>query len=93
MTSGLVSTGWRNSPARGPQRRRLVCLRGGRHRSRPVERHHEQAGMVEHVNRSAGDAQSTHRAARARRALRPNLAQKPGRGLSLISASMSRSSR
>jgi hypothetical protein len=93
MTSGVESIGWCNSPASGPHRRTFVCLRGDRHRSRPVERHHEQARMVEHVNGSAGEGQSTHRAACARRAVRPNLPQRRERGLSLISASMSRSSR
>jgi hypothetical protein len=66
MTPGLVSIGWRNSsPASGQHRRRFVCLRGVRHRSRPVERHHEQARMIEHVNAYAGDGQSTHGAAQA----------------------------
>jgi hypothetical protein len=60
-----VSIGERNSRTSGPDGRRFVCLRGGRHRPRLVERHHEQARTVEHVNRSARDGQSTHRAARA----------------------------
>jgi hypothetical protein len=87
------SIGRRNSRPPGTRGRWLVCLRGGRHRPRSVERHHEQARMVEHVDRSARDGQSTHRVARARRAVRPNFAPSPGRGLSLSSASMSRSSR
>jgi hypothetical protein len=92
VKSALVSIGRRNSRTAGPDGRRFVCLRGGRHRPRPVERHHEQARMVERVNRSAREGQNTHRAAR-RRAVRPNIAPRRGRGLSLISASMSRSSR
>ena len=93
VKSAVVSIGRRNSRTPGTRGRWLVCLRGGRHRPRPVERHHEQARMVEHVDRSARDGQSTHRVARARRAVRPNFAPSPGRGLSLSSASMSRSSR
>ncbi len=93
VKSALVSIGRRNSRTPGTRGRWFVCLRGGRRRPRPVERHHEQARMVEHVNRSARDGQSTHRVARARRAVRPNFAPSPGRGLSLSSASMSRSSR
>jgi hypothetical protein len=93
VKSAHVSIGRRNSCTSGADGRQLVCLRGGRDRSRPVERHHEQTTMVERVNRPACRAQSTHWAARARRAARPNLAPRRGRGLSLSSASMSRNSR
>jgi hypothetical protein len=89
----LVSTGRRNSPTSGPHGRRLMCLRGGRHRPRPVERHQEQARMVERVNRPTSQGQNTHRLTRARRIARPTLAPSRGRGLSLIAAPMSRSSR
>jgi hypothetical protein len=89
VMSALVSIGRRNSRPCGPDGRRFVCPRGGGHRPRPVERHDEQAGTIEHLNRTPRDRQSTHRPARARRAVRPNLAPRPGRGLSLISASMS----
>ena len=91
--SALPSIGRRNSRLSGTHGRRFMSLRGGsRHRSRPRERNHEQARMVEHVNRSARNGQSTHRVACARRAVRVNLARRPGRGLSLslISASINR---
>lgn len=38
-----MSSVGRNLPASGPHRQRFVCLRGGRHRSRPGERNPEQA--------------------------------------------------
>jgi hypothetical protein len=65
----LVPVGRRNSPASGPRGRRLMCLRGGRH-PRPVERHHEQARMVERVNHPASQGQNTHRLTRGRRTAR-----------------------
>jgi hypothetical protein len=55
VKSNLVSIGRRNSRRSGPDGRRLVRLRGGGRRPRPGERNHEQARMVEHVNRSARD--------------------------------------
>jgi hypothetical protein len=47
----LVSIGRRNSRLSGRPAQRLECLRGGRHRARPVEPNHEQAWMVEQINR------------------------------------------
>jgi hypothetical protein len=41
VKSALVSIGRRNSRTSGPHGRPFVCLRGGRDRPRPVERHHE----------------------------------------------------
>jgi hypothetical protein len=55
VKSALVSIGRRNSRPSGPHGRWFVSPRGGGHRPRPVERHQEQARMVEHVNRSARD--------------------------------------
>jgi hypothetical protein len=89
----LVSIGQRNSCPPRPNGRGLVCLRGGRHPPRPVERNHEQARMIERVNRPACEGQNTHRLARAPPTARPTLAARPRRGMSSISASMSQSSR
>jgi hypothetical protein len=93
VKAALVSIGHPNSCPSGPNGRRLVCLRGGRHPPRPVERNHEQARMIERVDRSACEGQNTHRLARAPPTARPTLAARPRRGMSSISASMSQSSR
>jgi hypothetical protein len=74
VKSALVPIGRRNSPTSGPDGRRFVCLRGRRHRPRPVDRYQEQTRMAEHANRSTRDGQRAHRAACARRVVRPNLA-------------------
>jgi hypothetical protein len=90
---GLVSPGWRSSPASGRHCQRRGGLRGSRHGRRPVEGNHEQAGMAKRVNGSAWSSRDSHRSARGRRRACPTLAPMPRRGVSAISASISRSSR
>ena len=93
MKAALVSIGRRDPPASGPlQCERLECLRGSRHRPGPVEPNHEQAGMVERVNRSTCQG----RTLTGRPVLgegRVQLSPRGRGGMSLISASMSRTSR
>ena len=52
LKSAFMSIGRRNSRPSGLHGPRLDCRRG-RHRPPPVERNHEQARMVEQINRSA----------------------------------------
>jgi hypothetical protein len=46
-----LSIGRRHARSSGAKSRRLDYVRGGTHRPRPVERNHEEATVVEHVNR------------------------------------------
>jgi hypothetical protein len=90
---GLVSLGGRSSPACGPHCRRRGGFGGSRHGRRPVEGNHEQTGLAERVNGSAWLSRDGHWSARGRRRACPTLAPMPRRGISAISASISRSSR
>jgi hypothetical protein len=60
VKAALVSIGRRSSRTSGPLGRRLECLRGSRHRPRPVERNHEQARMFGHVNHSSAGQGAKH---------------------------------
>jgi hypothetical protein len=93
VKSALLWIGRRNSRPSRLDDRRLMCHRGGGDRPRAVERNQEQSRMVRPEYRSARDGQRAHRVARAPRLVRPNLAMRRVRGMSLISASMPRSSR
>lgn len=93
MKSALLWIGRRNSRPSRLDDRRLVFSRGGGDRPRAVERNQEQSRMLRHEYRSAREGQRAHRVARAWRVVRPNLAMRLVRGMSLISASMPRSSR
>ena len=60
VKTALGSIGRRSSRTSGPLGRRLECLRGSRHRPRPVERNHEQARMFGHVNHSSAGQGAKH---------------------------------